>query len=95
MTLSDNDINDIIGDIDPNALVPYHTSEIRPMFANKFQALAKEANSREEYLIAIATEFKALRPMVEPTYRANPDDPRSALMLEAFDLYDQQHNNND
>lgn len=91
MKLTDEAINLIIGDIDTDAPAIPHQSEVRVMFADKVREIRERSETREEFLLGIAEEFKGMRPMLEPGYRKNADSPASAFMLEAFDLYDEHH----
>ena len=88
--LTDEDINSIIGDIDTDAPAPLHKSEARLMFAKRLEEIRGQCDTKEEFQIAVAEEYSNLRPLIEPTYRANPE--KYAFMLECFDLYDKHHN---
>lgn len=89
--ISDEEINDMIGDIDTTKEIPMDKREQTAALYSEGVRLGQGANSEEEALLALAQR------LIDLGYRENiendldPNDPEELTMIKAFAIYDAQH----
>ena len=91
MTLTDKQINEIIGDIDTTQEVEKHASEVLAGFHEGIGEALGELETVEEIMLFTAEMLEPFRPFIDMD-ELDPEDPEDKFLLESFALADKLNN---